>query len=164
MSGHCPSREGKAHLAVEQHVQRPSGGRQPGALRTKLGECQALGLQVRSGLPSQEEPLLLLQQSGNRRDSTAFTEGVKRGNSTSQPLLSFPPLPVPSLRVRALNSAWLSKPQGAAPLGIMPAPARQEGVWVGAEGHWAGPPTGYQRAQPEVGRVDQRTCQTHELP
>lgn len=99
----------------------------------KLWECQALGLQVRSGLPSQEEPLLLLPQSGNRRDSTAFSKEVKRGISASQPLLSFPPPPVPSLlRVRAPNSAWLSKPQGAAPLLTVPAPARQE--WgVGGE-------------------------------
>lgn len=85
-----PKKRREGRLAEEQHVQRPARGRQPGALRMKLGEYQSFGLQVRSGLPSQEKHLLL-PQSGNSRDSTAFTEGVKEAPLHPSHLLSFPP-------------------------------------------------------------------------
>lgn len=84
-----PKKRREGRLAEEQQVQRPACRRQPGALRMKLGECQSFGVQVRSGLPSQEKHLLL-PQSGNSRDS-AFTEGVKEAPLHPSHLLSFPP-------------------------------------------------------------------------
>lgn len=124
----------------------------------KLGKCQ-----VNQGRPPSRS--ICSPQSGNGRDSTALTEGVKEANLHPSPLWPFPPstCPLPT-QGRGLWAVRDGATRRSCPSAAGTSFCPVGGRCGGTEARRAGPPAGYRRGEPRWSELTRGTCQPHERP